>query len=216
MQIALNKGVILVSGGMDSTTLMYLFVEKNVEFVPLFINYGQHCAEKEYSTLLSVIPQQYKDKIETIDVSAIYKYSTSKFIKPANLWQDSITANDLYIPYRNVLLLTIAASFAQTLGISNVYSAFINSNHAKEIDCSSSFFDRLEDLLSDYGSVKIEMPFRNMSKYEVAKLGIELNAPIGATFSCQASPVIPCGACPNCVDRLNAMKQLSSESLSHV
>ena len=211
----IKKGIILVSGGMDSTTLMYLFVHQKVEFIPLFIDYGQHCAKKEYATLLSVIPDSYRDKIEVINVSSIYKQSKSRFIIPANLWEDNIKAEDLYIPYRNVLLLTIAASYAQTIGESYVYSAFINSNHAKEIDCSSAFFDKLEGLLSEYGSVKIKMPFRDMSKYEVARLGIELQAPIGKTFSCQASPDIPCGACPNCVDRLNALKQIEKEILSY-
>ena len=154
---------------------------------------------------------QYKNKIEVIDVSSIYRYSKSRFIRPADLWKEEISADDLYIPYRNVLLLTIGASFAQTMGMNKVYSAFINSNHAKEIDCSSSFFDKLEDLLSDYGSVKIEMPFRSFSKYEVAKLGIKYHAPIGDTFSCQASPIIPCGACPNCVDRLEALRKIEIE-----
>ena len=212
----LSKGVILVSGGLDSTTLMYQFVAQGVDFIPLFINYGQHCAHHELETLRQVIPSQYSDKIEIIDVSSIYKYSQSRFIKPADLWNEAITAEDLYIPYRNVLLLTIAASFAQTLGIDKVYSAFINSNHAKESDCSSEFFNKREGLLSEYGSVKIEMPFRNMTKYDVAKLGIALKAPIGQTFSCQASPEIPCGACPNCVDRLNALKQIEQEAGHHV
>lgn len=205
-----------MSGGLDSTTLMYLFVERGIDFVPLFINYGQHCAIHELETLHQVIPSQYRERIETIDISSIYKYSQSRFIRPANLWEEEVKADDLYIPYRNVLLLTVAASFAQTLGIDKVYSAFINSNHAKEIDCSSAFFNKLEGLLSEYGSVKIEMPFRNMTKYEVAKLGIELKAPIGQTFSCQASPVIPCGACPNCVDRLNALRQIEMEASHHV
>ncbi len=212
----LSKGVILVSGGLDSTTLMYEFLRQGVDFVPLFVNYGQHCADHELETLKKVIPEQYIDKIEYIDVSSIYKYSQSRFIKPADLWNEAVNAEDLYIPYRNVLLLTIAASFAQTLGLDKVYSAFINSNHAKEIDCSSEFFNKLEGLLSEYGSVKIVMPFRNMTKYEVAKLGIELKAPIGQTFSCQASADIPCGACPNCVDRLNALKQIEQEAGHHV
>jgi len=207
----IHKGVILVSGGLDSTTLMYLFINKGVEFVPLFINYGQHCVETEYQTLLDVIPPQYKNKIEVLDVSSVYKYSKSRFIKPANLWKEKITADDLYIPYRNVLLLTIGASFAQTIGMNRVYSAFINSNHAKEIDCSSSFFNKLDELLSEYGSIKIEMPFRNLTKYEVAKIGINYKAPIGSTFSCQASPKIPCGACPNCVDRLEALRKIEQE-----
>ena len=215
-KMELSKGVILVSGGLDSTTLMYLFVKQDVDFVPLFINYGQHCAEHELDTLKMVIPEQYADKIEIIDVSSVYKYSQSRFIRPANLWKEKVSADDLYIPYRNVLLLTIAASFAQTLGIDKVYAAFINSNHAKEIDCSSEFFNKLEGLLSEYGSVKIEMPFRDMTKYEVAKLGIELKAPIGRTFSCQASPDIPCGACPNCVDRLEALKRIEQEAIHNV
>lgn len=215
-KMEISKGVILVSGGMDSTTLMYQFVDKGVDFVPLFINYGQHCATHELDTLRQVIPAQYANKLEILDVSGIYRYSNSRFIKAANLWIEDVKADDLYIPYRNVLLLTIAASFAQTLGLNKVYSAFINSNHAKEIDCSSEFFDKLEGLLSEYGSVKIEMPFRNMTKYDVAKLGIKLKAPISQTFSCQASPEIPCGACPNCVDRLNALKQIEQEAGHYV
>ncbi|MDQ8747732.1 7-cyano-7-deazaguanine synthase [Elizabethkingia miricola] len=204
----LKKGIILASGGLDSTTLCYLFLKEKIEFIPLIINYGQHCFETELDRLKNVLPSQYVDKIEIVDISEVYKYSTSKFIQPVNLWEEKISADDLYIPYRNVLILTVAASFARTLELNYVYSAFINSNHAKEIDCSNNFFNNLENLLSEYGSVKIEMPFRNFSKFDVAKLGIELGAPIGSTFSCQASPVIPCGACPNCVDRLEALKKI--------
>lgn len=207
----LREGVILVSGGLDSTTLCYLFIEHKIKFIPLIINYGQHCFKTELNSLKNVLPIDYVSKIEIVDVSQIYRYSNSKFIKPSNLWEENITADDLYIPYRNVLILTIAASFARTIGLDTVYSAFINSNHAKEIDCSNNFFNNLENLLSEYGSVKIEMPFRNLSKFEVAKLGVKLNVPIGQTFSCQASPSIPCGACPNCVDRLEALKKLSNE-----
>lgn len=207
----LKKGIILVSGGLDSTTLCYLFIKNDIEFIPLIINYGQHCFQKELASLQNVLPKDYISKLEILDISDIYKYSTSSFIRPANLWEDNITADDLYIPYRNVLILTAAASFARTLNYDCVYSAFINSNHAKEIDCSNDFFNNLENLLSEYGSVKIEMPFRNLSKFEVAKLGLEVGAPIGITFSCQASPEIPCGACPNCVDRLEALKKIKDE-----
>lgn len=206
-----KNGVLLASGGLDSTTMAYWLISQNIEFVPLFINYGQHCAQTEYETLKKVLPVSYVDKIEVVDIQSIYKHSKSKFIKAANLWEDEIIADDLYIPYRNVLLLTIGATFAQTLGLSNLYSAFINSNHAKEIDCSNEFFEKMESMLTDYGSVKINMPFRYYSKYEVAKIGIELGASIGNTFSCQASPIIPCGACPNCVDRLDAIRRIEEE-----
>lgn len=206
-----KNGILLASGGLDSTTLAYWLLDQNIDFVPLFINYGQHCADTELHTLKKVLPSSHADKIEIVDIKSVYKKSNSKFIKPVNLWEDKIEADDLYIPYRNVLLLTLGATFAQTIGLTNVYSAFINSNHAKEIDCSNEFFEKMEKMLTDYGSVTINMPFRYYSKYEVAKIGIKLGASIGQTFSCQASPVIPCGACPNCVDRLNALRIIEQE-----
>jgi 7-cyano-7-deazaguanine synthase len=201
--------IILASGGLDSTTLAYWLESQNITYCPVFINYGQHCAETELATLKSVLPEDYVSKIEIIDISAIYKGSSSRLIDEANLWKDQVSHEDFYLPYRNLLFLTVGAAFAQSRGFSRLYSAFINSNHAKEIDCSAEFFDKLSILLADYGSVRIEMPFREMSKYEVAKIGIALQAPIGRTFSCQASSTVPCGACPNCVDRLDALKKLS-------
>lgn len=208
----INKnGVLLASGGLDSTTMAYWLIDQNIDFIPLFIDYGQHCASTELKTLKEVLPESYKDKIEIVDIKSIYRYSNSKFIKSADLWEDEITADDLYIPYRNLLLLTVGATFAQTKGMGNVYSAFINSNHAKEIDCSTEFFDKMEKMLIDYGSVKINMPFRNLSKYDVAKIGLNLGVSVSTTFSCQASPQMPCGACPNCVDRLDALTRIEQE-----
>jgi 7-cyano-7-deazaguanine synthase len=207
-----TKGILLASGGLDSTTLAYWLMNEGVDFIPLFIKYGQHCAQTELETLREVLPPEKIDKLEIIDVSDIYSKSKSKFIKQADLWEEKIVADDLYLPYRNILLLTIGASFAQTIGYNSLYSAFINSNHAKEIDCSKEFFQNMGSILGEYGTVKIEMPFLTMSKYEVAQIGIKLKAPIGKTFSCQASATIPCGACPNCVDRLQAIKKIEQES----
>jgi len=203
------SAILLASGGMDSTTLAYWLKSHDINFTPLFINYGQHCVETEYNTLIKVLPEDKVKHIEVVDVSSIYKGSSSRMIVPADLWKDAITADDLYLPYRNLLILTIGAIIAQKKGFSKLYAAFINSNHAKEIDCSNDFFMALEPLLKEYGSIGIEMPFRYFSKLEVAKMGIQLKAPIGYTFSCQASADIPCGACPNCVDRLEALRKIA-------
>ncbi|MCL5960656.1 MAG: 7-cyano-7-deazaguanine synthase [Chloroflexi bacterium] len=205
------ESVLLASGGLDSTTLAYWLLSKNVDFCPVFIDYGQHCTETELSTLLRVLPEHYRDQVEVIDVAGIYRGCSSRLIDEADLWTESVTYKDLYLPYRNLLLLTVGAAFAQARGYSYLYSAFINSNHAQEIDCSAQFFDMLAVMLADYGTVHLKMPFRDFSKFEVAKLGVSLGAPIGHTFSCQVSSVIPCGACPNCVDRLEALRQLGSQ-----
>jgi 7-cyano-7-deazaguanine synthase len=204
------ESVLLASGGMDSTTLAFWLMEKKIAFYPVFIN-GQHCMETELDTLKHVLPEEYSDKITILDISTVYNGSSSRLIAEANLWKDNVTHEDFYLPYRNLLFLTVGAAYAQSKECNTLYTAFINSNHAKEIDCSAEFFEKLAVILTQYGTVHINMPFRDLSKYEVAKIGISLHAPIGKTFSCQASSVIPCGACPNCVDRLTALQTLSDE-----
>ena len=200
--------VLLCSGGLDSTTLAFWLCDKGVDFLPLFIDYGQHCVETEYETLCRVLPQETVPLIERVDISSLYHSSRSRLIREADLWTESVNDDDLYLPYRNLLILSVGAAFAQSRSIAKVYSAFINSNRAKEIDCSAAFFAQMGELLSNYGPIEIMMPFRNMSKLEVARMGIGLKAPIAQKFSCQASSEVPCGACPNCVERLDALAQL--------
>ena len=202
------SSVLLASGGLDSTTLAYWLRDKGENFVPLFLNYGQHCAQTERERLAEVLPSELFGPIVELNIADVYRDSSSRLIKAADLWTERMTDDDLYLPYRNLLVLTVGAAYAQSRGESEVYAEFINSNHAKEIDCSAEFFDRLGGMLSDYGTVKIRMPFREFSKREVAEIGLALGAPIAITFSCQASSTVPCGVCPNCMDRLEALAEL--------
>jgi queuosine biosynthesis protein QueC len=201
-------GLLLASGGMDSTVLSYDLNEKGENILLLFLDYGQHCMKQEYDTLLQVVPETYREHIKVLNISDIYFGSNSRMIKEADLWKEQVVADDLYLPYRNLLFISIASAFAQSKGIKKVYSAFINSNHAKEIDCSMQFFTELEMILRSYGSIKLCMPYREMSKTQVAKLGLKLGAPICLTYSCQVNSHRPCGACPNCVDRIEALNNV--------
>lgn len=203
--------LLLASGGMDSTVLAYKLAKERKKVIVLFIDYGQHCRDKEYRTLLKVIPPEYINNVRVIRIGDVYKESNSRMIIEANLWEDSVVAEDMYLPYRNILFLSLASAYAQSMGIKDVFTAFINSNHAKEIDCSMDFFSKLESLLLEFGSTRINMPFRNMTKTEVAKLGLELGAPIEMTYSCQVNAHMPCGACPNCVDRIVAINNILKE-----
>ena len=212
MQRDAQRGVLLASGGMDSTTLAYWLRQRGVEVSLLFIDYGQHCAQTELATLKRVLPASAFGEVEVVDISSVYRGCTSRLIDEADLWTEEVTYHDMYLPYRSLLLLSTGAAFAQSHGFNRLYSAFINSNHAQEIDCSTSFFDQLASVLADYGGVQVEMPFREMSKLEVARLGTELGVPVGYTYSCQASSDVPCGACPNCVDRLAALNELAEQA----
>lgn len=206
--------LLLASGGLDSTVLAYKLLAEGKKVMPVFLRYGQHFADTEFNTLLDVLPPKLLSHLKVINIEDIFKNSESRMIKEPNLWLDKISADDLYLPYRNLLFLSIASSVAQTLEIKEVYSAFINSNHAKEIDCSKEFFDTLSGMLSEYGTVQVEMPFRDFSKADVIKLGIELNVPVAQTYSCQANSTTPCGVCPNCVDRLAGFESFQETKIN--
>jgi 7-cyano-7-deazaguanine synthase len=203
------ENALLCSGGMDSITLAYWLLNQKEDFEPVFVNYGQHCASTELASLKENLPHSLQNQIKIIDVSDIYQNSKSRLIDEANLWEEEVTYSDMYLPYRTLMLITVGSAYSQTRGYLNLYAGFINSNHAQEIDCSKEYMEKMASMLSNYGGVNLKMPFRDLSKYQVAKIGIELQAPIGKTFSCQASSSVPCGACPNCVDRLNALKKLT-------
>lgn len=197
---------VLTSGGLDSTTVAYLLSEQGRNIQPIFFDYGQHCAEKEWQRVNEVLPEKCLPP-ERSDLSDLFRGSKSRLVEEADLWVDLIDDDDLYIPYRTLLFFSAAAARAQTLGILEIYTGFINSNHAKEIDCTADFMNKLDGLTDSIGPVRFISPFRYSSKADVAREAIRLGVPIGRTFSCQAASRHPCGACPNCVERLAALRE---------
>lgn len=202
----MKKAILLASGGLDSTTVGYQLAMASVEVIPIFFDYGQHCVGIEWNRVNEVLPAGMRQP-ERISMSDIFRGSQSRLINEADLWTEEIKDDDLYIPYRTMLFFAAAAARAQTIGILDVYTGFINSNHAKELDCTAKFMNSLDGLTSSIGPVRFHSPFRYSSKADVVKAAVELGVPIGRTYSCQASAQFPCGACPNCVERLNALKE---------
>ena len=206
----MSAGILLASGGLDSTTLAYWLVDRGVSVVPVFFDYGQHCVEKEWATLQRVLPPNV-ELPRRINIADIFAGSSSRLIREADLWTETVSDSDLYLPYRTLLFFSVAVSIAQSVNLGEVYSAFINSNHAKELDCSAVFLNSIEALSENIGRVRIQLPFREMSKSDVVQFALQLGVPIGATFSCQVFSDIPCGACPNCVERITAIASMEQE-----
>ncbi|WAW11245.1 7-cyano-7-deazaguanine synthase [Oxalobacter vibrioformis] len=202
----MEKAILLASGGLDSTTVAYQLASDGVDVIPIFFDYGQHCVETEWDRVNEVLPANMR-RPERYNISDIFKGSQSRLIREADLWNERVEDDDLYIPYRTMLFFAAAAARAQTIGILNVYTGFINSNHAKEIDCTIAYMNSLDELTLSIGPVRFYSPFRYSSKADVALAATKLGVPIGRTYSCQASGRFPCGACPNCVERLNALKE---------
>jgi 7-cyano-7-deazaguanine synthase len=204
-----NQAVVMTSGGMDSTVLLYWAINRKYEITPLFVDYGQHCAKTELAALRANLPHDFRGAIEIVSVSDVFKASPSRMIRETDLWTEKIESLDLMLPYRNLFLLVTGAAFAASRGSDTLMSAFINSNHAYEIDATSAFLEGAGNLIGSIGGVKLQMPFRDMSKAEVAEIGVSLGVPVARTFSCQVNAREHCGSCPNCVERLVAFETIS-------
>ena len=200
----MSEVLLLASGGLDSTTLAYWLCAHGYAVRPLFFDYGQHCVEKEWNTLHKVLCDKTLAP-ERVSISGIFSGSKSRLIAEPNLWSEYVKDEELYIPYRTLFFFAASAARAQTLGITEVYSAFINSNHAKELDCSAEYLNGLDSFAENVGQIRFKLLFRDYTKKQVVELARKLGVPIGQTFSCQVFSDIPCGACPNCVERINAL-----------
>src|SRR5262249_21244765 len=110
----MTPALLLCSGGLDSTTLAFWMRERDIEIVPIFLDYGQHCVEKEWKTLKRVLPVKGVSPPKRIDVSGIFHGSKSRLIVEPDLWNEPVADSDLYIPYRTLLFFSIAAACAQT------------------------------------------------------------------------------------------------------
>ncbi len=203
-----ERVVVMASGGMDSTVLVYWALAQNLDVLPMFVNYGQHCAETELETVRSVLPQGIANSLALINISDVFRRSESRMIRSTDLWSEQIDSGNIMLPYRNLVLLATGSAFAASVNATSVMSAFINSNAATEIDATRSFLSDSSTLVSAVGGVKLSMPFRDMTKSQVAILGFKLGAPIASTYSCQVNAVEHCGSCPNCVERLTALAAL--------
>ncbi len=205
------SGVLLVSGGLDSITLAYWLAVRAITIVPVFFDYGQHCATTELQSVRALLPRKYRKSVLAIRLGEIYDHCRSRMLDEADLWRDKVADDDLYVPYRNQLLLTAGAAIATSLGHNVVYSGFIHSDLATG-DASTSFLKQLARLTHSFGGVQLKYPFSKMSKSMVARIGVKLRAPIAETYSCLMRSKTPCGACPNCRDRARALASVGIHS----
>lgn len=203
-----ERVIALTSGGLDSTVLLYDLLAQGYDALPTFVDYGQHCVRAEREALRAVLPAELRDRMHEVDMRSVFAGSSSRLLQAADLWADDVRADDLILPYRNVAILACGVASAAARGATALFTAFINSNHAREIDATASFLDGVEALMAGAGAVRVEMPYRFASKADVVRRGAALGAPLDITYSCQAAAEVPCGACPNCVDRLEALRTL--------
>ncbi len=216
------KAVVLSSGGVDSTTCLALAVNQlgaeNVSALSIY--YGQkHERELECA---SKIAEYYGVPRYEFDISPLMKYSNCSLLKGSTqeiqhksyaeqMAENGIGKVSTYVPFRNGLMLSVAASFAGSVYEDEETELYIGA-HGDDAagnayaDCSKPFIDAMDSAvkIGSYWLVRIKAPFVGLSKAEVVKRGLELNVPYELTWSCYESGDTPCGTCGTCIDRAKA------------
>lgn len=214
------KALVLSSGGVDSTTALALAVEKygKENVVALSISYGQK-HDKELKAAKAVA-EYYGVEQLFLDLSLIFQYSNCSLLQqsdqeiPEESYAQQIektggeTPVSTYVPFRNGLFLSSAASIALSKECGVIYYGAHADDAAGSAypDCSQAFHQAMNQAIYE-GSGKqlhIEAPFVGKTKADIVKLGLDLQVPYQLTWSCYEGKEQPCGKCGTCIDRAKA------------
>ena len=214
------RALVLSSGGVDSTTCLGLAVSQyGAENVTaLAITYGQK-HDKEVQAARAVAAHYGVELIE-LDLSLIFRYDTTCSLLtgsdteiPKESYADQLKKTDgkpvsTYVPFRNGLFLSSAASIALSKGCEVIYYGAHSDDAAGNAypDCSEAFNKAMNDaiFLGSGNQLHIEAPFVRLTKADVVKIGLELGVPYELTWSCYEGGETPCGVCGTCRDRAAA------------
>jgi 7-cyano-7-deazaguanine synthase len=207
----IRRPLVLVSGGIDSTTLVYDLMNNGFELSLLTYNYGQVFFDREIFSIRESIPSFLTKKLEVMDISFAYKGLKSPLLNKLDLWITKVTREDMYLPCRNLLFYSFALCYAKQNGNDSIFSGFIDGDKVLERDSASIYLEKISKFAQENEDIPIVNPFIGMSKREIVLLAMQLGVPLEKTYSCQISDSIPCGACPNCSDRNDIFEEIFSQ-----
>lgn len=202
------KGLIVLSGGMDSVTLLYDFKESIA--LAVSFNYGSNHNEKEIYFAQWHCKQLNIPHI-VLNMVEVFKHFESSLLQGSDAIPDGHYAEEnmksTVVPFRNGIMLSIAAGLAETKELTELYIANHFGDHAIYPDCRNSFVNAMSQAISEgtYEGIKVNAPYTNISKSDIARIGKKLNIDYSQTWSCYKGLEQQCGTCGTCVERIEAM-----------
>jgi 7-cyano-7-deazaguanine synthase len=200
--------ILILSGGLDSTTLLYDLKQKGDMVYALSFNYGQrHKRELKQAAATCNkldVPHMILNISDIADVldSAL---TTSGITIPEGHYE-SENMKVTVVPNRNLIMLAIAAGYAHKVAADSVYIAAHSGDHAIYPDCRASFFECAEAAINigSYTNITIQTPYLELSKSDIVQRGIALDVDFTLTQTCYNGEEKACGKCGSCRERLEA------------
>ena len=215
----MKRAVILLSGGLDSTTCLAIAREQGFDLFALTVNYGQrHIFELQSAKNVALSLNVEKHSVLDIDLA---QFGGSALTDDIEVPKDRVESEiaeipATYVPARNTILLSVALARAETLDSFDIFIGVNALDYSGYPDCRPEYiesFERTANLATKAGvsgkNFHIHTPLINMTKAEIIKSGTKLGVDYGLTFSCYdpQGTGAPCGHCDACILRLKGFKE---------
>ena len=205
-----KDSLIILSGGMDSVTLLY---ERKEEIcLALSFDYGSNHNKREIECAAYHCQKLDIEHI-IIPLGFMHEYFQSSLLEGADAIPEGHYADEnmrsTVVPFRNGIMLSIACGLAETRGLQKVMIANHAGDHSIYPDCRRPFIEAMSaaSQAGTYANIKICAPYTDISKTDVARIGKRLGIDYSKTYSCYKGNEKHCGKCGTCVERKEALRE---------
>lgn len=205
------KALVVLSGGMDSAVALAVAKTQNSSVETITFNYGSKHNDRE-NIAATKISEFYRVKNTLVRLPFINELFKSDLLKSGNKipeghYEDPSMKRTV-VPFRNGIMLSIAAGFAESIEAKFLYLGNHAGDHAIYPDCRSKFSIPMGKAIKygTYAQIKLERPFEVRTKTDIVNIGLNLDVPFALTYSCYNGREKHCGKCGTCVERREAFK----------
>ena len=206
-----DKIIVTLSGGLDSATVLALAALQNKDIYAITVNYGQKNWNKEYENVIKLCETYRVKQLQVFDCRWLGNMGNSA-VTDKDIQVTSATDNNIYVPFRNSIILSIAVACAEVIDCNLIYTGSIDGNSEDVCpDNTPMYYKAFNELVFEATGKKINVvaPLIKFNKRDVLKLAVDLKIPLEYTWSCISSDEIPCDKCFSCVDRKQAFESLN-------
>ena len=205
----MKDAVIIISGGMDSTTMLYEFKDE----IALAITFDYGSTQNGRERVCAVTHcQRLGIKHIVIQLEFMYRYFKSALLgNPEDIPEGDYNDESMkstVVPFRNGIMLSIAAGIAESNGLKRVMIANHTGDHSIYPDCRPGFINAMSGAMSagTYENITVYAPYTYLSKKEIAEHGKALGLDYSETYSCYKGGEKHCGKCGTCRERIEALR----------
>ncbi|WP_024791049.1 MULTISPECIES: 7-cyano-7-deazaguanine synthase QueC [unclassified Lebetimonas] len=210
----MKKAVVILSGGMDSTTALFIAKKEGYDIIPVHFNYGQRTQKRELKAFNDICEFAKITNKYIIDLPFFTQIGASALVDthlevPTEGIKPGIPIT--YVPFRNGIFLSIAAAIAEKEKACAVFIGVVEEDSSGYPDCREDFIKKMQNAINAGTKpetvIEIKTPLIHLKKEDIVKEAIKVNAPLELTWSCYKNEEEACGVCDSCRLRLKGFEK---------